>query len=233
MNTPEKEIYASAPEEGRLTAAIIKAVKALHSARGRREAGAFVAEGTKCVLDTAGHFTPQRLIATAAWLEAHPEVAHRLRLAPTVAARRDMERLSALSTPPEVVGVFALPQWNFDPAAVAAQGLALALDGVQDPGNLGTIARAADWFGVRTVLCSPDCADPFSPKAVMATMGALARVRIVRTSLPDALSGLKALGLPVLGTFLGGENLFTTPQLPRRGSRSPSTECRIPATSAP
>ena len=83
--------------------------------------------------------------------------------------------------------------------------LTLALDGVQDPGNLGTIVRIADWFGIEDILCSMDTADIYNPKAIQATMGAIARVRLHYVDLPDMLS---QTSLPIYGTFLDGENLY-------------------------
>jgi|GEM_PF-5409 len=91
------------------------------------------------------------------------------------------------------------------------EALSLALDGVQDPGNLGTIIRIADWFGIRRIYSSLESADHYSPKVVQATMGSLARVSIVRTDLPALLRAARGKDLPVYGTFLGGENLYSAP----------------------
>lgn len=195
-----------------LTSAIRKEVASLRSARARREAGAFVAEGTKCVADTMGHFTLRRLVATASWLEAHPAQADAAAENIVVAPRRDMERMSDLSTAPEVMAVYDMPVWDFRPGDLDGT-LTLALDGVQDPGNVGTIIRAADWFGVTTLLCSTECADAYSQKAVMASMGSIARVRVWRGDLAQALDGCAQVKA---GTFLDGTDIYTTP-LPRTG----------------
>lgn len=191
-----------------LTASLRKTIASLASARHRREAGLFAAEGTKCVLDTIGAFRLHCLVATAAWLEEHPDAAPAD--ATVIARRPDMERMSALSTPPPVIAVYHIPEAL--PPVIRPDDITLALDCVQDPGNLGTIVRAADWMGVDTILASHDTADIFSAKAIQATMGAISRVRVHYCDLPAALRSLPQ-GLPVFGTFLNGENIYTAPGL--------------------
>lgn len=187
-----------------ITAAQRKLVASLAKAKNRRETGLFAAEGTKCVLDTIDAFRLHLLAATPAWLDEHPEVASRAECVRAV--RADMERMTALSTPPPVIAVYHIPEpaeWSMTP-----DELVVALDCVQDPGNLGTIVRAADWMGVTTILASADTADIFGAKAIQATMGAVSRVRVHYCDLPSALSALPS-GTPVFGTFLGGENIYT------------------------
>ncbi|MDE6278669.1 MAG: RNA methyltransferase [Paramuribaculum sp.] len=175
----------------------------LDSARHRRDLGLWKAEGTKCVLDLTAGFRPEILFATAAWLELHPHIKAREII--TVAAR-DMGRLSRLSSPPEVIALFSLP--CFEPHIPSDNELVVALDTVQDPGNLGTIIRTCDWFGVRHIVCSPDTVDAFSPKVVMATMGALARVEVSYTPLAEWLEAASARGVNIYGTFLNGDNIY-------------------------
>lgn len=188
-----------------LTNALRKSVAALDDARHRRETGLFKVEGTKCVSDTFGHFTLRHLIASAAWLESHPGIAGKAGAAIVAAPRREFQRMSHLSMPPEVIAVYEIPDNDITPSDIKGS-LAIALDGVQDPGNLGTIVRTADWFGITDVICSHDCADPYSPKAVMATMGALSRVRVTRCDLPAFIAGYDG---PVYGTALDGENIYS------------------------
>ena len=191
-----------------LTAALRKTVASLSAARHRRETGLFAAEGTKCVLDTLGHFRLRYLLATPAWLEEHGEAAAGMDVA--VARRADMERMTALSTPPPVIAVYEIPD---TPAPqLRADTLVVALNCVQDPGNLGTIVRAADWMGVDTVLASSDTADIFSAKAIQATMGAISRVRVHYCDLAATLAA-RPRGMDVYGTFLGGENIYTAPDM--------------------
>ncbi|MDE5744117.1 MAG: RNA methyltransferase [Paramuribaculum sp.] len=189
-----------------LTASLRKFVMSLSSTRRRREDGVFVAEGTKCVCDTIDAFSLRYLFATDGWIDKHSSITERYsdRLIPV--SRKDLERMSSLSTPSEVLTVYDLPDYHFT-ASVADDELVVALDGVQDPGNVGTIIRAADWFGVRYMILSEDCADAYSPKTVMATMGAISRVKILRGNLPEILTGCHA---SIYGTFLDGESIYKT-----------------------
>lgn len=191
-----------------ISAAQRKAVTALAKAKNRRESGLFAAEGTKCVLDTLDAFSLRLLAATPAWFDEHPEVARRPEC--VRATRADLERMTALSTPPQVIAVYEIPK--LQEPHIAPGELVVALDCVQDPGNLGTIVRAADWMGVTTILASSDTTDIFSAKAIQATMGAVSRVGVHYCDLPDTLAALPA-GTLVFGTFLGGENIYTAPQL--------------------
>lgn len=187
-----------------MTASLRKFVVSLSSGRHRRIEHAFVAEGTKCVTDTLGSFGLRYLIATGAWADAHGPAVAAAGTCLVLAPKKELERMSGLSTAPEVIAVYDMPTVVYDPSE-AGRNLVLALDGVQDPGNVGTIIRAADWFGVRTVICSEATADAFSAKAIMATMGAISRVKVVRGNLPEMLRGCVA---PVMGTFLEGEDIY-------------------------
>lgn len=192
-----------------ITQSLRKLIASLDKARNRRREGLFAAEGTKCVLDTVEAFSLRYLVATPAWWQEHQELACR---AEAVLARpADMERITALSTPPPVLAVYDLPDEAPVPA-IAPDNLVVALDCVQDPGNLGTIVRAADWMGVRVVLASRDTVDIFGAKAVQATMGAISRVKVYYCDLAPELASLGGR-MPVYGTFLGGENIYTAPAL--------------------
>lgn len=118
-----------------------------------------------------------------------------------------LSKISFLKTTPEIVAVFEIPKsvidWNKIKGA-----LTLVLDGIQDPGNMGTIVRLADWFGIRNIICSEDSADLYNPKTIQATMGAFARVKVHYTSLPEFLNNAIGLNIPVYGAFLEGENLY-------------------------
>lgn len=189
----------------------IKLVKALAQRKERSASGLFVAEGDKLVPELFSAYHCHLLIATQAFLEQHPGlVAHEV----VVASHAEIERASLLNAPQQVVALFRLPSFLLDVAALQNQ-LVLALDRVQDPGNLGTIIRIADWFGIRNIVCSPDTVDVFNPKTVQATMGALARVKVHYANLPDFLKKLPE-GFPVFGTFLEGDNIYQM-QLPQCG----------------
>lgn len=122
------------------------------------------------------------------------------------ATAMEIEQISSLRNPQGVIGIFVLPEDNGLPI-MSSDSLYLALDHVQDPGNMGTILRTADWFGVHDVLVD-GCADVYNPKVVQATMGALARVRVHRVSLPSLLEQAKQEGLPIYGTLLDGTNMY-------------------------
>lgn len=196
-----------------ITAAIRKKVKSLSSAKKRREYGLFIAEGTKCVLDTLPYFRCYMLAATSQWLEKYADRTAGVDVA--VVTRADMERMSHMSEPPSVLAVYHIPSSApVDITALSSQ-LTLALDCIQDPGNLGTIMRVADWMGVHTILASPDTADVYNPKTVQATMGSIARVRVHYLPLPDILRALARSAVPVYGTMLDrtARNIYTfTPQ---------------------
>ena len=182
----------------------IKFVRQLEQKKRRRAERAFVAEGPKVVGDLLDcGFTALQLFATEAWIADH-RGADALRTARVECTTDDeLRRLSFLQHPQEVLGVFQLPD---DSAVRPTGGLRLALDGVQDPGNLGTIIRVADWFGIDTIYCSEDTADAWSPKVVQATMGSIARVNIIYCNLPTLISEST---VPVYGTLLDGNDIYT------------------------
>jgi len=122
-----------------------------------------------------------------------------------------MARISQLSTPSPVLAVVARPE----PAGLALpRSLCLGLDGIRDPGNLGTILRIADWFGVETVFASDDCVDLFNPKVIQASMGSVFRVRVVTADLVDIARRFREAGMRVYGTFLDGKNLYQEDLVP-------------------
>ncbi len=192
-----------------LTNNIRKLIASLDKAAVRRREGLFVAEGTKCVADTCDFFDRQYVFATSAWVERNAALA--LKLNPVVVKPFDMERMSQLTTPSDILAVYRIPQYALK-SELLNNSLVLALDRVQDPGNLGTIIRVADWMGVDTIIASRDTVDVFNPKVVQATMGAIARVKVHYVDLPQFLSSLT--DIPIYGTFLDGTNIYTTPLSP-------------------
>ncbi len=182
----------------------LKFVRSLAQKKYRDAEHAFVAEGPKAVGELAVRFRCRLLVATEAYLAGHADFK-----ADEICAvsERELEQASSLTTAHEVLAVFEKPIAEAR-EAIPTDALSIVLDGVQDPGNLGTIIRLADWFGIERIVCSRDVADAFSPKVVQATMGALARVSVVYTDLTTALEQLPD-GFPVFGTFLEGENIYT------------------------
>lgn len=190
---------------------IIKAVSSLSQKRHRDEQGLFVAEGWKCVRDTWGAFPCRWLIATRAWHDQHGTAQHHPHL--VIAQKRHMERLTQFSTPPDVIAVYEKPEHSVN-AGQVRRSLNIVLDNVQDPGNLGTIVRLADWFGIYDIFCSVGTVDVFNHKVVQATMGAIARVRVHYCDLTALLDEYS--DLPAMGTFLDGENIYRA-ELPECG----------------
>lgn len=177
----------------------ISELKKLSQKKFREEWGLFVVEGTKSVCDLLASSLPvEDLFATEAWTEAHrAELSH---VPFTVVTPAELERITALSTPQAVLAVVRTP--HFTTADLDFGDALLVLDGIRDPGNLGTILRTADWFGFRQVLCSEDCVEWTNPKTVQATMGSFTRVKVVYAHLPECLSQVQGR---IFGTFMQGE----------------------------
>jgi TrmH family RNA methyltransferase len=180
----------------------IKFIRSLEKKKFRNESACFLAEGNKLVADILAFFECECLIAKATWLATQGDVCAKELI---VAEENDIEKVSLLKTPQDVLAVFHQPQYVLDKETLKNE-LSLVLDGIQDPGNLGTIIRLADWFGINRLICSPGTADVYNPKTIQATMGAIARVRVFYTSLPDWLDDMK--DIPVYGAFLEGKNIY-------------------------
>lgn len=192
-----------------LSKAKIKLIQSLEQKKKRREEHLFVAEGPKVVGDLLPYFTCRLIVAEASWIAAHPEV----RAAEIIEATNDeLRKASFLKAPQEVLALFELPTYSI-PHNIASKELCLALDDVQDPGNLGTIIRVADWFGIRHIFCSIGTTDAFSPKTIQATMGAIARVQIHYVNLYNFLHGIhqENPSTSLYGTFLEGGNIYKEP----------------------
>lgn len=181
-----------------------KLIISLSQKKFRDELGLFIAEGTKLVVDLASSFRCTLLLATSEWLVEHNTVKADEVIEVDTA---ELKKISNQKSPQGVMAVFEKKLNTFKIEDLSQQ-LSLALDDVQDPGNLGTILRIADWLGIRDVFCSAHSADAYSPKTVQATMGALARVKVHTVSLPEFLKACKGK-LPVYGTFMDGENIYS------------------------
>ena len=191
-----------------ITNALRKLVRSLGEAKSRREHHLFVAEGTKCVCDTAGHFTCRYLIAKNTWLQTNTNKVKELDATEVFqASAADLERMTQLSTAPQVIAVYEIPeQLQIDDIVNISNELVVALDRIQDPGNLGTIIRLCDWMGVTTILASRDTVDVWSPKVVQSTMGAIARVKVIYC---DLILALKNWPTTVYGTYLHAPSIYT------------------------
>lgn len=195
-----------------ISKAKIKYIKSLESKKNRKKENRFVAEGPKVVGDliTEG-FLPYIIVATNQWFDNNSSLLTTIKnqkLEIIQVTEEELRTVSFLMHPQQVMGVFAAPEEKaFPDVDWFRQNLCIALDGVQDPGNLGTIIRIADWFGIETILCSQETVDVYSPKVVQATMGSISRVKIHYTSLIDKLKTLKD-EIPLYGTLLDGNNIY-------------------------
>lgn len=190
-----------------ISKARIKWIKSLEMRKYRLLHKAFVAEGPKLVGELLHRFRPLYVAATREWLQSSILNSQSTMLDCPIdeVSQAELQRASLLKTPQNVLAVFPVPQDESGCLVKDSGKLVLALDGVQDPGNLGTILRIADWFGIRSVLCAEGTADVYSPKSVQSCMGALARVGVHYCNLPEVL---KDTEMPVYGTFLDGRNIY-------------------------
>lgn len=179
----------------------IKYIRSLKEKKFRTEYGTFVAEGNKMVNELINYMECQLLIATKEFL-ADVDIKNIQEV--IVATGDEISQASFLKTPQQAIGIFLQPkhQLEYD----LNKDLCIALDGVQDPGNMGTIIRLADWYGIKHIFCSLDTVDIYNPKVVQATMGALARVNIHYLNLIDFLKDNNQY--PIYGTLLDGENMY-------------------------
>ena len=182
----------------------LKYVRQLEQKKYRKREGLFVAEGVKVVNDLLLRYQPKMLFATHEYLETHP--LHNATFETIEVSPDELTRLSFQQHPQQVLALFPIPTINYNLSSIN-NNLSLALDGVQDPGNLGTIIRIADWFGIENIYCSEDTVDAWNPKVVQATMGSISRVNLIYIDLPQILDNLPP-DFPVYGTFLDGKNIY-------------------------
>lgn len=182
----------------------IKWIRSLENKKVRQESGLFIAEGNKLVEDILPYFPCELLVAKSSWMATQGNLSVRELI---VAEEEDIVKASLLKNPQDVIGLFKQRDTPLRTEALTGE-LNLLLDGIQDPGNLGTIIRLADWFGIRHVICSPDTVDVYNPKVIQATMGAIARVHVYYCSLTSLLETGELNHLPVYGTFLDGRNIY-------------------------
>lgn len=180
----------------------IKYIRSLELKKNRKEEQVFLAEGHKLVEDLMGHFPCPLLVATSSWLLQQGKIEAEEIIEVT---QEELDKVSLQKAPQGVLAVFKQPQYELQPE-VLKHSLCLALDDVQDPGNLGTIIRLADWFGIEHIFCSMGTVDVYNPKTIQATMGAIARVKVHYCDLVSLIRSLK--DIPVYGTFLDGDNMY-------------------------
>ena len=186
----------------------VKYIQSLNQKKLRQENGVFVAEGPKILneLLAAKNTEPVALFGTTEWWKDNDRIKNEI---PFVAfheiSEAELERISFLSTPHQVLGIFKVP--GFTSTVDPSTSLTLVLDNIQDPGNMGTIIRIADWFGIRHIVASKETADIFNPKVVQSTMGSLSRVQVAYEDLPEFTH--RYPGIPVYASTLDGKPLKT------------------------
>ncbi|MDB2462527.1 RNA methyltransferase [Algibacter sp.] len=180
----------------------IKLITSLKQKKYRQKHGFFVVEGVKTITELLhSNLELYKLYTTTSFnFNAKDEV---------VVSEQELKRISFLTTPNAALAIFKIPK----PESINASGLIVALDAVRDPGNLGTIIRLCDWFGIKELVCSKETVDCFNPKVVQATMGSITRVNI---NYVDLVPFLKTSNLPVYGAFMDGENVYKS-KLPQNG----------------
>ena len=182
----------------------LKLITSLQQKKFRLSHQLFFAEGIKVIQELlASNFELNHLYTTQNDFE---EVLNEKK---TLISEAELKKITALSTPNSCLAVFKIPNEK----KINESGILLALDSIRDPGNLGTILRLCDWFGINQIVCSRDAVDIYNPKVVQATMGSLARVNVNYMDLEDFIANT---ALPVFGTFMNGENIYKT-KLPQEG----------------
>ncbi len=181
---------------------LTKYIRSLENKKVRNVERLFIAEGPKVVGDLMECFSPVKIIATTDWLDQTPHLPQENIF---VATEEELRKVSLLQHPQQVLALFPIPETPMP--VVDNHTLILALDNIQDPGNMGTIVRIADWFGITTIVCGRNTTDIYNPKCVQATMGSIARVNIIYTELEEWLEDLPT-DYPVYGTFLNGNSIY-------------------------
>lgn len=175
----------------------VRFINSLRRKKIRKSEGLFLAEGKKLVLDLlSSDIQVDKIFCLSSFECSHPEKTQHI-------TERELDSISSLITPNLVLAIFKIPESK----AVQNEGVAVALDDINDPGNLGTIIRLCDWFGIPQIICSQNTVDCFNPKVVQSSMGSLARVQINYLDLEERLKEEKR---PIYGTFMTGHSLYTT-----------------------
>jgi RNA methyltransferase, TrmH family len=184
----------------------INLLKSLQHKKFRREHGFFLVEGYKSVSEFLNSaYQIEAIYYTAAFSPKVLKLSQKINLCEISVT--EIEKISSLKTPQEIIAQVKIPQWPILQYDQLKEKFSLVLDSIQDPGNLGTIIRIADWFGIENIICSDDTVDAYNPKVVQACMGSLARIKVHYTNLAHLLSGVT---LPVFGALLNGDDIYDT-----------------------
>ncbi|MBD1393191.1 TrmH family RNA methyltransferase [Mucilaginibacter glaciei] len=184
----------------------ISLLTSLQHKKFRREHGLFIVEGHKSIAEfVESHYQIDTIFHTYGNSPKLLKLSQKINFQEI--SLNDLQKISSLKTPADIIATIKVPQLTVSEPMNLKNKFSLVLDGIQDPGNMGTIIRTADWFGITNVICSEDSVDAYNPKVVQATMGSLARINISYTDLDDLLSHVN---LPVFGALLNGQNIYTT-----------------------
>lgn len=184
----------------------VKELQSLRQAKGRKERGIFAVEGNKLVEELINsNFRVNNIFATEQWIEKNPILAKKIADYEVITPKQ-MEQISNFVTPPGIFATAMMPKYKIEPKDSDNQ-LILLLDGINDPGNLGTIIRTADWFGIKKIVISQDTCDPWQSKVIQSTMGSIFRIHIFET---DIVRFLKEVKTPVFGALMQGKNVYHT-----------------------
>ena len=184
----------------------INLLKSLQQKKFRREQGLFIVEGHKSIIEFINSaYAVEAVYYTSSFDSKVLKLSQKINYGEISVT--ELEKVSSLKTPQDALALVKIPKWPILHHEQLKGKFSLVLDGIQDPGNMGTIIRIADWFGIDHIICSEDTVDAYNPKVVQASMGSLARVKVHYTSLTEFLPKVK---LPVLGALLDGENIYNT-----------------------
>jgi len=191
-----------------------KLIRSLQKKKFRDLHRLFLVEGEKMVGELASgspesHYQIHELFASTEWIQSHRASFQQTGVNLTEASPAEIKKVSNLVTPQAVIALVHIPERSFDINELLNTPV-LAFESIRDPGNLGTIIRTADWFGIRHLVCTPDSTDLYNPKVVQSTMGAFARVRVHYLDIEDLLKREVMQQKTVFGTFLEGENIYKT-----------------------
>ena len=183
-------------------------VQNLEKKKFREKYNLFKIEGEKLVNEALlSNFQVHTIIAKEKWLKEHEKKINNFQLVEV--SEREMEKLSNFKSPPEVIALIKIPEQKWQEEHIR-HSLSVILNGVQDPGNLGTILRVCDWFGIHSIFCDTDCAHAFNPKSIQASMGAIFRVHVFYLDLLEFIPQFVNSDFHCYGTFLDGDNIYQT-----------------------
>lgn len=187
---------------------LIKKIRALHKKKARQEEGLFLVEGAKVVtelLHAQQHWNIHTLCASPEFIQQHQQLIQQAQIQPLSCDANQLNTLSSLSNNESALAVVALPQAAIPPQVL--QGWVLVLDQINDPGNLGSLMRIADWYGIQHLVCSTNTVEAFNPKVISASKGSFLRVQLSYTDLATYLNQQTIQQTPILGAYLEGINL--------------------------